>query len=261
MSEPEPSGAAVPSKPRPPTKAALRPAHKFVFDRLRWRLIVTLIEPPTIRVQGDDLFEDYRAGDHPDDVESQARAAVVAAISALVWRTQPATIRLYALSSLAGAVSESQLESFERRYRRRLRSSISAAINRGGHKQLDDLIEGRRRPGINLLELSEEDWTSWAGFLFPEARDEYYAAKAVLAELEADATTVVAPTFPVLKRAVKYVFSSGAPWELKIVSTEPLTFGVSGSRIFGLYLSGKRVASDDDRARTAVGSPTPVKGP
>lgn len=240
-------------------------ALRFVFDELDWHVWVACADPFQLAVHGREnpLFEGYRSGRDFERTEDRARAAVVAAVVAMVQRENAAafTFRIGGVQNL-----ETRADEAIALLRRRMRKFIGAAIYHGGYDTLLSLTEGQWLPdtfGPRRYRTDAEPATSVDDLLdellaAPLSARELVSVAGMSAEMDGiDASPVrriseVTAGEEQLRKAAKYVLSS--PLKAGIARRPGAEFALEmrGCRRFADFARGQKVGDEADRARTAI---------
>ncbi|MDO9474885.1 MAG: hypothetical protein Q7J28_17715 [Caulobacter sp.] len=247
-----------------PSDSALRAALRFVFDELDWHIWIACADPFRLAVHGREnpLFEDYRSGHDFELMPERARAAIVAAVVAMVHRENAAAFasRIGGPQNLATRAEEATAQ-----LRRRMRKFIKAAIDEGGYETLVSLTEGRWLPttfGPKRYRTDPDPRQPTLGELFEEltAPSVENAVSAVdfcaeMAGLDAGPVrrlSEVAAGDEYLRRAVKFVLSSPVSSDIVRRPGSEFALEIRGCRRFAEFARCQKVGDEADRARTAI---------
>lgn len=208
-------------------------AHRFVFDNLYLTVELVDMMPPTLELRGNELFGQYQRGELTATAEDRARTAVVQALPASPWKVRGFMFRAMERLASKGGHRPIAYKEVLGKYRSDLRLGLSYAIRCYGLKGLQDGFEEPPQPRVAL------DWATLREV------DAYLEGRLV-------ASLQPPPSDACLRKAVNYVFSSGAAWDPAIVPGEPTRFRANGSQKFRAVLAGRTGRSQDDVARTDV---------
>ena len=228
-------------KGRKPVKARLRAAHKQCFDHLRWSLQLIETYPATLAVEFSGADEDYPSGKLTGTPQDRALTAIVYALVDAVAAVTPRFIELSAGGERALSTHRGRTRML-RKVRLNIRRRMHAAIKDGGFDRLEDMRAGWK-PSTSFWDLEFTD----------EETEALGAAETYLdANPAASPETTPEPSVKLTKKAVRYVFGGGAPFDIVASPTGSRQRRVKGGRKFVACAAGRGRGSDAELARTAV---------
>lgn len=258
---------------KPPGLQALRDAVRFVFEPGRWTFFINGT-PPRLFVHGDPEFEAYREHTVFTTAPDRARQGVVLAVVAMAQRVQPLI-----LGARIGGIKNLELRKEEafREQRTKFRSRLNQAIKASGYEGVQALARAPRRrlvktltsvsPGAEIGNPSDRNSLDdlLDGIELPPGSEK--VANLVLRELRqeediprnqgSNPSRRSPPQLPdasqaELLKAIKYVLVG--PLTVRVIQRadpkQPLA--VSHNAAARPFLNGSRIASEADKARSAV---------
>jgi hypothetical protein len=223
-----------------PNTAALLAARNYIFNDVTWDLELVSSEPFELAVK-DPRFTCFLDPRQPAHFHrDRARQAIVNAASGITARTTAQRFARAVGGDIGMLTSEGRVAPALVRYRDRVSSVIVHAINQGGYWDVVGLA-------TDDLPMSFADGDPATGK--PVSAPDRFQPQ-IDGLTEGFPLDIVLPDVRAVRKAVKYVLSGMG---LSIVS-QPTDAGfrVAGDRRFDEYAVGRRVSTDDERARTAV---------